>query len=193
MRYVSEPTDEEVNALMAGATVFVQTSTHEGFCLPPLEAMASGTPVVCTDAHGNRDFCRDGENCLMPAAEPAAVSAALARVLERRRAARAARRRRARDRRGATAGRLGSRRSSRRCSRSPTAAAGRGRVYRSSATRGAIRLNVRRPRKKTTTISPSGIASAARRADQGRLRSACAWVMKAWRNCWKRTASGLHM
>ena len=46
--------------------MFVQTSTHEGFCLPPLEAMATGGAVVCTDAHGNRDFCVDGENCLMP-------------------------------------------------------------------------------------------------------------------------------
>jgi glycosyltransferase involved in cell wall biosynthesis len=50
------------------ATVFVQTSVHEGFALPPLEAMAAGAAVVCTDAHGNRDFCRDGVNCLMPAA-----------------------------------------------------------------------------------------------------------------------------
>ena len=46
--------------------MFVQTSTHEGFCLPPLESMATGGAVVCTDAHGNRDFCVDGENCLMP-------------------------------------------------------------------------------------------------------------------------------
>ena len=46
--------------------MFVQTSTHEGFCLPPLESMATGGAVVCTDAHGNRDFCDDGENCLIP-------------------------------------------------------------------------------------------------------------------------------
>ena len=64
------PSDAEVNELLNTATVFVQTSRHEGFCLPVLEAMATGIPVVCTDAHGNRDFCRDGENCLMPAAEP---------------------------------------------------------------------------------------------------------------------------
>ena len=47
----------------------------------PLESMATGGAVVCTDAHGNRDFCRDGENCLMPEDEPAAVSAALTRLL----------------------------------------------------------------------------------------------------------------
>ena len=57
--------------------MFVQTSMHEGFCLPPLEAMATGGAVVCTDAHGNRDFCRDGENCLMP--EPTAEVGAAAR------------------------------------------------------------------------------------------------------------------
>ena len=61
--------------------MFVQTSTHEGFCLPALEAMATGCAVVCTDAHGNRDFCEDGANCLMPAQDPRSVSAALARVL----------------------------------------------------------------------------------------------------------------
>jgi glycosyltransferase involved in cell wall biosynthesis len=59
----------------------VQTSTHEGFALPPLEAMATGGAVVCTDAHGNRDFCVDGVNCLMPEPSPAAVSAAIARLL----------------------------------------------------------------------------------------------------------------
>ena len=34
-----------------------------------------------TDADGNRDFCEDGVNCLMPPPEPQAVSAAIARVL----------------------------------------------------------------------------------------------------------------
>ena len=63
----SRPSDEQVDELFAQATVFVQTSTHEGFCLPALESMATGGAVVCTDAHGNRDFCVDGENCLMPA------------------------------------------------------------------------------------------------------------------------------
>jgi GT2 family glycosyltransferase len=81
IRYVFAPSDEEVNRLFNEATVFVQTSRHEGFCLPPLESMATRGAVVCTDAHGNRDFCVDGENCLMPKPTRAAVAAALRTLL----------------------------------------------------------------------------------------------------------------
>jgi len=63
--YVKKPSNEEVNEMYNSSTVFIQTSRHEGFCLPILEAMAAGCPVVCTDAHGNRGFCEDGKNCLM--------------------------------------------------------------------------------------------------------------------------------
>ena len=83
-RYAVRPDDEAVNRMLNQATVFLQTSRHEGFCLPVLEAMSAGAPVVCTDADGNRDFCVDGENCLMPAPQPRAVAAALRRVLEDR-------------------------------------------------------------------------------------------------------------
>jgi GT2 family glycosyltransferase/glycosyltransferase involved in cell wall biosynthesis len=81
MSYVESPTDEQVNELFNQATVLVQTSTHEGFCLPPLEAMATGCAVVCTDAHGNRDFSVHGENCLIPDPERDSVTAGIARVL----------------------------------------------------------------------------------------------------------------
>jgi glycosyltransferase involved in cell wall biosynthesis len=81
-RYVERPSDEGVNALFNQCTVFLQTSVHEGFCLPPLEAMATGAAVVCTDAHGNRDFCVDGGNCLMPEPTVASVSGAIRRLLE---------------------------------------------------------------------------------------------------------------
>lgn len=36
--------------LISGARIFVFPSVHEGFGLPPLEAMACGTPVVCAHA-----------------------------------------------------------------------------------------------------------------------------------------------
>jgi glycosyltransferase involved in cell wall biosynthesis len=72
IRYLESPSDEEVNRLFNEATVFVQTSTHEG------------AAVVCTDAHGNRDFCVDGQNCLVPAPDRKSVAAALERGLSDR-------------------------------------------------------------------------------------------------------------
>lgn len=73
--YIREPADAEVAALYRRATVFVQTSRHEGFGLPVLEAMACGCPVICTLADGNADFCRDGMNCLTVPNNDAAVLA----------------------------------------------------------------------------------------------------------------------
>jgi GT2 family glycosyltransferase len=81
IRYVTAPSDRQVNELLNQATVFMQTSLHEGFCLPILESMATGGAVVCTDAHGNRDFCTNGVNCLVPEANAGAVAAAVSRLL----------------------------------------------------------------------------------------------------------------
>ncbi len=69
--YHTKPSNQEVNELYNRATMFIQTSRHEGFCLPILEAMAAGCPVICTDAHGNRDFSFDGKNCLIVAQDDA--------------------------------------------------------------------------------------------------------------------------
>lgn len=42
--------DEDTPWLYSGAEAFVFPSLYEGFGLPPLEAMACGTPVVCSNA-----------------------------------------------------------------------------------------------------------------------------------------------
>lgn len=65
VNYTIFPSNETVNSMLNKATVFVQTSLHEGFSLPILEAMAAGCPVITTDSHGNRDFCVDGKNCII--------------------------------------------------------------------------------------------------------------------------------
>lgn len=46
IRYLQYVGEQDLPALYAGADVFAVTSFYEGFGLPPLEAMACGTPVV---------------------------------------------------------------------------------------------------------------------------------------------------
>lgn len=46
--------------LYAGARVFVYPSTYEGFGLPPIEAMASGAPVIVSGQSCLREICGDG-------------------------------------------------------------------------------------------------------------------------------------
>jgi glycosyltransferase involved in cell wall biosynthesis len=63
--YFNRPRQQDLASIYESATVFVSTSWKEGFGLPGLEAMACGTPVVCTDAGGNREYIEPGVNCLV--------------------------------------------------------------------------------------------------------------------------------
>lgn len=53
--------EQEMAILYRDADVFVSSSWFEAFSLPPLEAMACGTPVVTTNSGGVMDYCKHME------------------------------------------------------------------------------------------------------------------------------------
>lgn len=73
--------DDELAALYAGAALFVYPSLYEGFGLPPLEAMASGVPVVVSDRSTLPEVVGDAGR-QVPALDDAALAATLAALLD---------------------------------------------------------------------------------------------------------------
>ncbi len=59
VRYLGYVASEELAQLYRGASCFVYPSIYEGFGLPPLEAMASGCPVVVSNATSLPEVCGD--------------------------------------------------------------------------------------------------------------------------------------
>ena len=51
--------EQSLPALYAGASLFLYPSIYEGFGLPPLEAMASGVPVLVSDKSCAAEVCGD--------------------------------------------------------------------------------------------------------------------------------------
>ena len=76
--YVS---DEELSALMTGAAALVFPSLFEGFGMPLVEAMAVGTPIVCSDVTSLPEV--GGEAALyFDPKRPDTITAALSRLLD---------------------------------------------------------------------------------------------------------------
>ncbi len=73
--------DAELKDLYAGAAVMCFPSLYEGFGLPPLEAMACGTPVVAADATALPETLGDAALLTDPR-DPAAWTEALGKVLQ---------------------------------------------------------------------------------------------------------------
>lgn len=59
VRFLGYVPEEDVPLLICGAKMFVFPSLYEGFGLPPLEAMACGTPVVTSNAASLPEFTKD--------------------------------------------------------------------------------------------------------------------------------------
>lgn len=81
---------EEALGYVRSADVFVLNSSYEGLSHALLEAMALGTPVIATDAGGNRELIEDGvTGLLVPPGDDEALYRALAQVAEDSAAAKA--------------------------------------------------------------------------------------------------------
>ncbi len=79
--FLRDVPDADLPALYAGATVFVFPSLYEGFGLPPLEAMACGAPVVCSNASSLPEVVGDAA-VLVDARNVQELGSAIARVLD---------------------------------------------------------------------------------------------------------------
>lgn len=82
-RVYVKPDQRLLAQLYRGATVFVSGSRYETFPLPPLEAMASGCPVVTTANQGVLTYAEDGVNCLLAEiGNPHSLAAQIMRVVK---------------------------------------------------------------------------------------------------------------
>ena len=59
VQLTGQVSDDELAAILTGARALVFPSDDEGFGLPPVEALACGTPVVCTDIPALREVLGD--------------------------------------------------------------------------------------------------------------------------------------
>jgi glycosyltransferase involved in cell wall biosynthesis len=81
LRYLSFVPQAQLPMLYAGARLFSYPSLYEGFGLPPLEAMASGVPVVCSNVSSLPEVVGDVALGFAPT-DVQALCAALAQGLE---------------------------------------------------------------------------------------------------------------
>jgi len=76
-------TREELVSLLRRAAALVFPSLYEGFGQPPLEAMACGCPVACSDAASLPEVCGDAARYFHPD-DPRQIAAAVLDVLDER-------------------------------------------------------------------------------------------------------------
>lgn len=73
--------DADRDALYRRAGLLLVTSRHEGFCVPLVEAMRAGTPIVATDV-GAVGETLGGAGILLPPGDPELIAEAVIRVLD---------------------------------------------------------------------------------------------------------------
>lgn len=79
--FVGPVDDADLPALYSGAMLFIFPSLYEGFGLPVLEAMACGTPVVCSNTSSLPEVVGEA-GLLFDPLNPDEIAASIQRVLE---------------------------------------------------------------------------------------------------------------
>lgn len=69
VRWLGRVSDDSLKSYYSGALCFVYPSFYEGFGIPPLEAMACGTPVIVSDIPPIREVCGDAALYIDPYSE----------------------------------------------------------------------------------------------------------------------------
>jgi len=80
VQFVGYIEEDELPLWYAAATLFVFPSLYEGFGMPPLEAMACGTPVITSNSSSLPEVVGDA-GLMAPPHDAAAFAAAISRVL----------------------------------------------------------------------------------------------------------------
>lgn len=79
-QYFTDASGAELNRLLNRATAFITTATDGSTTGAVLQAMAAGTPVICTTPGVETDGYATEDNCLVVNPDPASVATAIDRI-----------------------------------------------------------------------------------------------------------------
>jgi glycosyltransferase involved in cell wall biosynthesis len=81
VHYTGFVPDQELPALYSGALAFVYPSIYEGFGLPVLEAMATGTPIIAANSTAIPELVGDA-GLLVDVSDPREIAMPIMRIIE---------------------------------------------------------------------------------------------------------------
>ena len=82
VKFLRTPTPEDIRSTYLNTKVWITASSTEGFCLPALEAISLGCPIISADNRGIHDIITDGvEGYIVPVGDPRAIADKVTAIL----------------------------------------------------------------------------------------------------------------